>query len=63
MYKGSTEQKGVIVLNNKVGIRAPEHTIEGANFVSEWDVSTNHDVDVGRLRDLVNEICVARIHF
>ena len=51
VYKGGggTGANDVIVINNKAGIRAPEHTIEGANFVSEWDVSTNHDVDVGSI--------------
>ena len=47
VYKGSSGSNDVIVMNNKVGIRAPEHTIEGANIVSEWNVATNHDVDVG----------------
>ena len=49
VYKGSSGSNDVIVMNNKVGIRAPEHTIEGANIVSEWNVATNHDVDVGSI--------------
>ena len=39
----------MITLNNDVGIRAPKHTIEGANFVSEYDVSTENDLNAGNI--------------
>ena len=39
----------VITLNNDVGIRAPKHTIEGANFVSEFNVDTQNDLIAGNI--------------
>ena len=41
--------KDVITLNNDVGIRAPKHTIEGANFVSEFNVDTQNDLIAGNI--------------
>ena len=47
--RGDTEASDVIVVNTKVGIQAREHTIEGGNIVSLFDVSADHDVDVGSI--------------
>ena len=41
--------RDVITLNSEVGIRAPGHTIEGANFVSEWNVSAQRDIEAGSI--------------
>ena len=39
--------KDVITMNHRVGIRAPGHSIESANFQSERNVDAYHDVNAG----------------